>query len=115
MTKVAAAVIALNHRWLLPIIKQQNLIALSLDNNVAISDQIKMGVDDEAPPLLVTSSDAVDEDVPDLVDSAVADLSLTKVPITVVTGMSRVRNLETPSIACTMRYGQKYQCWPNTD
>jgi hypothetical protein len=45
-----------------------------------------MDVDDEAPPLLVASGDVVEDDVPDLVDSAVADLSLTKVPITVVTG-----------------------------
>jgi hypothetical protein len=45
-----------------------------------------MDVDDDAPPLLVASGDAVDDVVPDLVDSAVADLSLTKVPITVVTG-----------------------------
>lgn len=46
-----------------------------------------MDVDDEALPLLVASGDAVEDEVPDLVDAAVGDLSLTKVPITVITGM----------------------------
>ncbi len=45
-----------------------------------------MDIEDEAPPLLVVSRDAIDEEIPNLVDSAVADLILTKVPITVVTG-----------------------------
>ena len=45
-------------------------------------------VDDEAPPMLVAAGDAVDGEVPDLVDTAVADLNLTKVPITIVTGRS---------------------------
>ena len=38
--------------------------------------------------MLVAAGDAVDGEVPDLVDTAVADLNLTKVPITIVTGRS---------------------------
>lgn len=37
---------------------------------------------DDAPPLLVNA----DSEVPNLVDSKLADLSLVKVPITIVTG-----------------------------
>jgi hypothetical protein len=47
-----------------------------------------MDVDEEAPPLLVSSDNTVDNNVPDLVGAA-GDLSLTKVPITVVTGKLR--------------------------
>jgi hypothetical protein len=46
-----------------------------------------MDVDEDAPPMLVASCDAADDNVPDLVDAGVGDLSIMKVPITVVTGM----------------------------
>lgn len=45
-----------------------------------------MEIDQEAPPLLVASDGPGDDDIPDLVQSEIEDLSLTKVPITVVTG-----------------------------
>ncbi|KIW06015.1 uncharacterized protein PV09_03196 [Verruconis gallopava] len=44
-----------------------------------------MDIDEEAPPLLVASDDAA-SDVPELLNATVENLSLTKVPITVVTG-----------------------------
>lgn len=47
-----------------------------------------MDIDDDGPPLLVESSGAAaQDDAPALVDTGVANMSLTKVPITIVTGM----------------------------
>jgi hypothetical protein len=39
---------------------------------------------DDAPPLLVAADEP--DEVPDLVDAKLGDLSLVKVPITIVTG-----------------------------